>query len=125
MTKLQKYQRQVQEGSPPQESLDIQASNPRPLSDQRRGSNQPVGNPSSDGANFLASLLSVTPFFDLFEYIADRSCSAKTSPTRNIQLKAKHGWFYWLCTWGDTILRLIVTVMVVYIAFRAAIKVIS
>lgn len=122
MSNFKKYREQLKEGSRPTEPSTVQAEN---ASAYNPGiTNSSVVNPE-DGTNFLKSFLNATPFFDLFEYVAERHYSGKSSVVKVTKLKTLHPGYFGFCVWADVVVRMIVVAALITIAIYAASKIVS
>lgn len=110
------------EGSRPAEPSNVQADNASAYSDTKkeRKSETPV-----DGFKFLRSFMNATPFFDLFEYIADHHYKSTVTRVNALRLKSLHKWFFYTCIVSDYIARFAVVSLLLYIAGKSAIKLID
>ena len=123
MSKLKKFQAQAkEEDSRPKESSRVQAENASAV-DSTKG--LILGSPTEESGNFLKSFLNATPFFDLFEYIADHTCNGKTISVKIAKLKAFHPVFYRFCVFSDITVRGVVVAALIWLAINTAWKVVS
>lgn len=107
MSRLEKYIKEASQGHPlPESKMDgITSSNPEEIL-PRTSSCHPK--PTRDAEQFLLSLLRVTPFFDLFQYIASNHYNGKNEKSKLLKLKNRHPAYFHVCFCLDIFFRFIV-----------------
>lgn len=125
----------LEPGDPPDPMEDDEPSDPRGIVRRAGRSARPVDavperssgfSPPSeehaDGARFLSSLTTRSPFFDYFCSVAERSYPGKVAEGKVRRLQEVHPFFYGFCVVADVALRLLVLAILVLVATVVAYK---
>jgi hypothetical protein len=123
MNSFNKYQKKAAKADhEPQKTESVIATNPKEVSNAPKTINT---TPSTDTGKFLLEILHITPFFNYFEYVANKHYLGKCSVIKINKLKVVHPTFFKFSIISDNICRGIAMIMLFSLAAFSIYKILK